>query len=136
MCFFHVHDYDSSIAVQKLMLEKDPSDGFHHCVLFNNYYKKGMHKEAVQEIAACWRLFGYTEGAARIERALSVSGPRAAIQEWAKCPEELQAARKIFLPGNLVVAYTILGDKDRAFYWLEQAYEHREMVSADGGSSF
>jgi hypothetical protein len=104
--------------------------------LFNNYYKKGLQKEAMQEMAACWRLFGHTEGAARIERALSVSGPRAAVQEWAKGLEELQAAHKIFLPGNLVVAYTILGDKDRAFYWLEQAYEHREMVSADGGDFF
>jgi hypothetical protein len=26
--------------------------------------------------------------------------------------------------------------KDRAFYWLDQAYAHREMVSADGGIFF
>lgn len=27
-------------------------------------------------------------------------------------------------------------NKDRAFYWLDQAYEHREMVSVDGGVFF
>jgi len=136
MCFFQVRDYDSSMAVQKLMLEKDPSNGVLHCFLFNNYYKKGMQKEAMAEMAACWRLFGSAEGAARIERALAVSGPRAAVQEWAKALEELQRAHQAFLPGNLAVAYTILGNKDRAFYCLEQAYEHREMVSIDGGIFF
>jgi len=65
-----------------------------------------------------------------------VSGPRAAMQEWAKGLEEFQRADQAFLPGNLAVAYTILGDKDRAFYWLEQAYQHREMVSIDGGIFF
>jgi len=55
------------------------------------------------------------------------------MRQFAKDIEHLQAANQVYLPGNLVVAYTILGDKNQAFYWLEQAYEHREMVSIDGG---
>ncbi len=136
LCLFHARDYDSSIAVQTLMLQKDPSNGFLHCFLFNNYFKKRMQKEAVKEWAACVRLFGNSEGAAMMEHALAISGPRAAIQVFAKGLEDAQADHQVFMPGNLAVAYTILGNKDRAFYWLEQAYEHREMVSVDGGVFF
>lgn len=49
--------------------------------------------------------------------------------------EHLQVTHQAFLPGNLARAYAILGDKDHAFHWLEQAYEHREMASFDDGIS-
>ena len=37
------------------------------------------------------------------------------------------------MPEFLATLYKEQGDKDRAFYWLEQAYEHREMTSKDEG---
>ena len=77
-----------------------------------------------------------SEAAAHMQRAFAVSGYRGAIRQWAQEMEHLQATHQAFLPGNLAEAYGILGDKDRAFYWLEQAYDHREMVSFDGGVFF
>jgi TolB-like protein/DNA-binding winged helix-turn-helix (wHTH) protein/Tfp pilus assembly protein PilF len=133
---FQARDYDGSIAMLRRMLQRDPNNGFSHCYLFTPYFKKGMENEAILELAQCYSLFGFSPAATNMRNALAVSGSQGAIRQWAKEVEHLQATKQVFLPGQLSMAYTLLGDKDRAFYWLEQAYEHREMVSVDGGVFF
>jgi len=129
-------DYDDSIAMLRTILQGDPNDGMLRCNLFQGYVMKGMYKESIQELEQCYSLFGLSEAATNIQHAFETSGYHRAIRQWAKEMEHLQATHQAFLPGSLAQAYTILGDKDRAFYWLEQAYEHREMVSFDGGVFF
>jgi TolB-like protein/DNA-binding winged helix-turn-helix (wHTH) protein len=136
MCLYLTRDYDGSIARLRMMLQKDPNDGLLHCFLSGPYFKKGMQKEGIQEVAECYSLFGFAKSAANMRQALAVSGYLGATRQWAKEVEHLQATNQAYLPGQLSMAYTLLGDKDRAFYWLDQAYEHREMASADGGVFF
>ena len=126
-------DYDGSIAMLRIMLQKDPKDGFAYCFIFPAYMKKAMEKESIEGLAQCYSLLGHPEMAANIQRAFEASGYHEAIRQWAKEMEHLQLTRQAFLPANIAIAYTILGDKDRAFYWLEKAYEHREMTSFDEG---
>ncbi len=133
---FQTHHYDESIAILRLMLQRNPNDGMSHCYLFNDYSKKNMEKEAIEELAQCWSLFGFPEPASNLRHAFGVSGYLGAVRQMAKELEHLQRTEQGFFPGNLATAYTILGDKNRAFYWLEQAYEQRERVSIDGGVFF
>ena len=136
LALYQARDYDSSIAMIQMMLQREPKNGTLHNCLSENYTKKGMKKEAVQELAQSWVLFGESKAAANIEHAYGVAGYRGAIRQWAKEVEHVQATHQAFLPGTMATAYAILGDNERAFYWLEQAYEHREMVSIDGGVYF
>lgn len=126
-------DYDGAIAIQRMMLQKHPDDGYYHEYLFEAYAQKGMQKEAIQEMQQTFSLFGLSEGATRVQRAYTIAGYRAAIRQVAKECEDLQSAKQAFVPGMLAHFYTILGEKDRAFYWLQQAYKHREMIGIDGG---
>ncbi len=133
LCLYYGRDYDGSIAMFQMLLQGDPKVGVWHCNLFPDYAMKGMHKEFIQELQQCFSLFGQSEAAANIQHGFASSGYQGAIQQWAREVEHLQAAHKAFLPGHLAEAYAILGDKDRAFYWLGQAYERREMESFDSG---
>jgi hypothetical protein len=104
-----------------------------HYNLYRAYVEKGAHKEAVEELVKATNLFGMTDLASNLQRAFAAFGWRGAMRQFAKDVESLQAAGLVFAPENLAVAYVALGDKDRAFYWLEQGYDHREMVSHDWG---
>lgn len=129
-------DYDDSIAIFRALLQRDPDVGTWHCNLFPNYAKKAMYKEAVEELAKCYVLYGYPEAGANMDRAFANSGYRGALQQRARETVHLQEIQQAYLPGFLAQAYANLGDKDRAFYWLDQAYEHREEDSFDDGIYF
>ena len=49
--------------------------------------------------------------------------------QWTKEMENLQTNKEFYLPVNLADAYAVLGDNDRAVYWLGQAVEHRGMIA-------
>ena len=133
---YYGRDYDDSIAIFRTLLQRDPDTGIWHCNLFPNYTMKAMYKEAVQELAQCYVLYVHKEAGANMRRAFADSGYRGALLQWAHETERLQESHRAFLPGFLAEAYANLGDKDRAFFWLEQAYEHREEDSFDGGIYF
>ena len=134
--FYQAHDYDASIKAALRMLRKDPDNGVTHCLLFGDYFKKELHGEAIDELSQCYLLYGHSEVASNLRKTFASVGFRGSMRQFTKDIEHLQATNQAYLPGNLVVAYTILGEKEHAFYWLEQAYEHREMVNMDAGIYF
>jgi TolB-like protein/DNA-binding winged helix-turn-helix (wHTH) protein/tetratricopeptide (TPR) repeat protein len=122
--------YDRAIAMLQMMLKRYPDDGWLHVALYRHAVKKGMHKEAIQELEKTFNMFGFPKPASRIHRAFVSSGYRGAMRQYAKEFEYLTATKHVFLPVNLAEVYATLGDKDRAFYWLEQAYSHHDIVAA------
>jgi TolB-like protein/DNA-binding winged helix-turn-helix (wHTH) protein/tetratricopeptide (TPR) repeat protein len=122
-------EYDRAIAWALMMLKSDPDNGYFHYTLFRSYAAKEMYKDAVNELEKTFGPYGFSETATKIHRAFAISGYRGAIQRFAEELEHLSTTNQAFLPGNLAEAYAVLGDRDRAFYWLEQAYQHRWLSS-------
>jgi TolB-like protein/Tfp pilus assembly protein PilF len=126
-------DPDRAIELLRREIESHPDEGWSHLTLHRWLAVKGMHKESVQELEKGLALFGFPEIAARVHRAFASSGYKAAMLEAAKQFEHLQATDKVFFPMTIAQLYAGIGDKDRAFYWLEQAYEHRDWIGGDFG---
>jgi TolB-like protein/Flp pilus assembly protein TadD len=126
-------EYDRAIEIFQRIAASHPDDGMAHYSLYRAYAQKGAHEEAVEELVKAANLFGMSDLASNLKRVFAASGWRGAMRQFAKDMETLQAAGLEFVPENLAVAYVALGDKDRAFYWLQQGYDHREMVSHDWG---
>jgi tetratricopeptide (TPR) repeat protein len=107
------------------MLRSDPDNAILHHNLYLTYEAKGMYKQAVQHLERTVALGGFPEIAANLHRAFAASGYKGAMRQYARELEHLHATNRAFFPINLAGVYATLGDKDRAFYWLDQAYNHR-----------
>jgi hypothetical protein len=92
-----------------------------------------MYKEAIEELGRMATLYGYPETGVRLQRAFGVSGYRGALRQYAQDIEHLQAAKQMYMPAYLATVYARLGDKDRAFYWLEESYN--DQVHSGRGNS-
>jgi TolB-like protein/tetratricopeptide (TPR) repeat protein len=119
-------EYDRSIEVLQRTEEAHPDDGIYPYFLSVVYAQKGMYAASVQESEKFLRRFGLPEAATRIDHAFANSGWRGALLQWAKELEQLG-----YCPGVLAQVNVWLGEKERAFYWLEQGIEHRHLANAD-----
>jgi tetratricopeptide (TPR) repeat protein len=126
--FYSAGEYDRAIKITQAMLPGDPNDGSLHEGLWRYYAAKGQYKEAAAELVQVSALFGYPESAGRIRHALDISGPRTALRAAAEEMERLVAAKRAYPLMNVAGLYAILGDKDRAFYWLEEAYKNQDRL--------
>ncbi len=115
-------EFDRAIAIYQMFLKRDPDDGFTHLGLARDYMRMGMYKEAMPHLEQFWALFGFPDVAAEVHSAFATSGYRGAILESAKALEHLMATHKAFGPVTTAEFYAAVGDKERAFYWLERAY--------------
>jgi TolB-like protein/DNA-binding winged helix-turn-helix (wHTH) protein/thioredoxin-like negative regulator of GroEL len=129
-------EYDRQIELLQRWVEHHPDDGDAYGDLYGAYVLMGKPREAIEALERAVTLFGFRDDAARIRRAYGISGYEAAIRVYAKTLERLDATKQTFLPGYTAEAYATVGDKDRAFYWLEQAYVHRDLDGREPGLLF
>ncbi|GMQ82618.1 MAG: serine/threonine-protein kinase [Rhodothermia bacterium] len=113
--------YDEAIAEAKGQLELDP-DRRMGLILARSYWQKGMFEEALAEYRKAWRRD--PERLEVMQRGYADSGPKGTMLAVA----ELLVARSEVVyvnPFSIAVIYARAEKIERAFWWLEKAYEQR-----------
>jgi TolB-like protein/DNA-binding winged helix-turn-helix (wHTH) protein len=124
-------EHDRAIEILRSMGERNPQDGLIHWNLSENFARKGLYKEWDEELGKAATQFGLPEVASRLHRAFVTSGYPGALRQWAAELEHLRAKKQAYFPGVLAKVYAALGDKERAFYWLEQGCDSRYLAGSD-----
>jgi serine/threonine protein kinase/Tfp pilus assembly protein PilF len=125
-------EYDRAIELLAKDVQSRPDNAVLHYFLFRDYAQIGKYKESVHELEQTTILIGHPEIAAGVNRAFAKSGYRGVLVEWARAFEELHATDQIYVPRVIAEVYAHLGDANRAFYWLEEGYKHRDRISQYG----
>jgi adenylate cyclase len=120
--------YDRSI---ELLHRMHPDDTVTAWNLFLVYGQQGKHADSIRELEKCITFLGFPEIATRLNRAFAISGWTGAQHQWSKELEQLIVTHTGYLPGVLAQVYAQLGEKDKAFYWLEESCKHRHQAEAD-----
>jgi len=123
--YIYAHQYDLAIEQLRKTIDMDPNYGMAHWYLGLAYEQSPMYAQAGAEIRTAKDLLKNNVGVeAGIGRVDALSGKRAEAQ---KVIDELKDMSKQIYVSSYHVAsiYASLGDKERAFEWLENAYKER-----------
>ena len=123
--YFMAHQFDLAIEQLRKTIEMDPNYGLAHWYLGLAYEQSAMYAQAAAELQTAKDLLKKNVGIeAGIGRVDALSGKRA---EAEKVIDELKDRSKQIYVSSYHIAsiYASLGDKDRAFEWLQGAYKER-----------
>jgi eukaryotic-like serine/threonine-protein kinase len=118
------HRYDEAGEVLKKVLELEPDFALAHIFLADSYILSGKSDLAIAE---CHRIVsaGWEEGDTLLAISYALAGKKPEAQgELQKATEEYRHKREG--APFIALVYAALGDKDRAFQWLDQGYRDKD----------
>jgi eukaryotic-like serine/threonine-protein kinase len=123
--YYVVGQSDQAIEQLRKVLDIDPKFALARRILEEVYTHMGKHKEAVEEREKILSLSGSPELAASIEEDFTKSGYRGVLQSWLNGLTEISKHGYVS-SYSIAQAYIRMGEKEKAFSWLEKAYEERD----------
>jgi tetratricopeptide (TPR) repeat protein len=127
--FYFARRYDQAIEQFRKTLEPDPNFTATHRYLGEAYLQKSMYKEGIAEIEKELAISpNSTAALAYLGYGHALEGRRTEAQQVLDQLNELSKQR--FVPAQYrSIIYAGLGEKDKAFEWLERGYEERSVVA-------
>jgi len=129
--YTYAHQFDQAIEIFKKVIADNPTFGRGHTELAYAYWGVRKHPEAIQE----WKTGAQLEGdkntaewAAALDAGFRSGGWPVALRKGIEISLSQRNSKAEYVsPYSIAGLYADLGDKDRAFEWLNTAYlEHDE----------
>ena len=108
--------------------QKAPDDPVVHGVLAKDYAIQGRYKESVERYEQTLTMLGWDNFATVLRNANTKGGPKLALEEWMRVGEEYSRTHDDLPVVVMAFTYSSLGNKDRAFAWLDKAVEQRSWI--------
>ena len=128
--FYLAGRYDEALQQIREIPDGDANTERRHRRMAAIYESKGMPKEAIAQLLAALRLGGKEKLATAVEIKYLLSGYPEAKKTflWGDLREKQREARNGFVQASTIAAdYALLGEKDKAFEWLEKAFRERDV---------
>jgi len=124
--YMWARQYDRSIEEYKKAIELDPSSYIPHFYLVYPYLMKGMYEEAIAEAQKAFELSGKVPVMKTVlGQAHAFAGKQAEAEKLLSKVIEI-SEQSYIPPFGIASIYSGLEDKDKAFSWLEKAFEERD----------
>ena len=122
--FYLARQYDRSLAELQKVLEMDPDYPTAHLIISEARIAKGENEAGMEEYSQFLSASGYPAVAAELKQAYAKSGYTGALR--ARIARQSDATNlDLYYPMEVALDYVRLGDKDKAFLWLERCYRER-----------
>jgi len=121
--FYCRHQFDRFIEMKRGDIARHAFGGMAHFDLGHGYERAHMYKEAVEEWEEAMTIWGYDNLAENLRRGYGIGGFRGAVRGWVAGLEKLSKQGETVHPDLMAYLYSISGEKDRAFAWLEKSME-------------
>jgi TolB-like protein/DNA-binding winged helix-turn-helix (wHTH) protein len=124
--FYRRRQYDRAIEIDKNEVRRQAFGFWAHMDLAFDYDGAGRHDEAAQEWESMMRMLGYSDLADAMHRGLLKSGYRGSFKILTEALEAQNANGSPPPAFFMAMMYGLLGEKNRAFWWLEKGYQQRD----------
>jgi TolB-like protein/DNA-binding winged helix-turn-helix (wHTH) protein len=118
----HRGEYERALQIVSSRAAVNLADGGQHYSIYLDSLRLRRYDDVIAELSRLTTLYGVPDVGRRIAKVYKSRGIDAALRLWAKELERADPAT----PAMIAEVYVYLGDKEKAFTWLESAYTQRD----------
>jgi TolB-like protein/Tfp pilus assembly protein PilF len=134
--FYWARQYDAAIEQARRTLELDPNSFLAHFVMGLSYLQESMYNEATAELEKGLAISpGNASTLSGLGSAYALAGRKGDAQR--ALDQLIELSKKRYVPPEMIARiYSGLGQKDKAFEWLEKGFDDRSIYDIDAYPMF